>query len=456
MEKDFLYKLAEKIFRSCIQKDKSGRWFSKRVRGDMEKLYPSRGEQKAAEHYIKKIRLSLLIFLAGVLLAGCTVLLTIVQPIIKENRIPREDYEGNTQEIPVEVHIDGEKGQELVLRVRERLYNQEQLKDLYNKAIKELEKTILGENSSLSRVETDLNLVTELPGYPFQIDWECQDYNIIGTDGQIRDSEVPKEGVTTGIKAIFTYEDFQAEYLFYINIYPEPLSAEEREKEKLLKALEKANIDTENEEAFLLPDELEGKKLEWNAQKDTQWLTILCLTFFTSVSVYFLKDDDLKKEVKKREAQMQREYPEIVSKLSVYLAAGMSIRMAWEKIVADYEKKRLKNKFHYAFHYAYEEMKIACQEMKSGVSEMTAYDEFGKRCGMPLYRKLSTLLIQNMRKGSTSLGTLLKEESRAALEERRNTARKAGEEAGTKLLLPMMLLLCMVMLMILFPAFVTF
>ncbi len=452
MEKDFLYKSAEKIFRSRIQKDRSGKWFSKQVREDMEKLYPSCGEQKAAEHYIKKIRLSLLIFLAGIFLAAGTVLLAIVQPVINENRILREDYGGNTQEIPVEVYIGGEKRQELVLEVRERLYNKEQLIELYDEAIKELEKTIPGENSSLSHVETDLNLVTKLPGYPFQIDWECQDYNIIGTDGQIRNPEIPEEGVTTGLKAVFTYEDFRAEYLFYINIYPEPLSAEEKEKEKLLKAVEKADTDTENEETFLLPDKLEGKKLEWNAQRNTQWPAILCLAILASVAMYFLKDDDLKKEVKKRGIQMQREYPEIVSKLSVYLAAGMSIRMAWEKIVADYEKKRPDTKFH----YAYEEMKIACQEMKSGVSEMTAYDEFGKRCGMPLYRKLSTLLIQNMRKGSTSLGALLKGESRAALEERRNAARKAGEEAGTKLLLPMMLLLCMVMLMILFPAFITF
>ena len=106
--------------------------------------------------------------------------------------------------------------------------------------------------------------------------------------------------------------------------------------------------------------------------------------------------------------------------------------------------------------YAYEEMRIACQEMKSGIAETAAYERFGRRCGIPLYGKFSTLLTQNLRKGSTRLGPLLKEESRLAFEERKNTAKKAGEEAGTKLLLPMVMMLCVVMLMILLPAFITF
>lgn len=145
-------------------------------------------------------------------------------------------------------------------------------------------------------------------------------------------------------------------------------------------------------------------------------------------------------------------YPEMVSKLSIYLGAGMTLKAAWEKICADYElgkKDRGKNP-------VYEEMNIACLEMKSGIPEGRAYEQFGRRCGIPIYSKFSTLLTQNLRKGSTKLGPLLKEESRLAFEERKNAARKAGEEAGTKLLFPMMMMLCVVMLMILLPAFMTF
>ena len=37
---------------------------------------------------------------------------------------------------------------------------------------------------------------------------------------------------------------------------------------------------------------------------------------------------------------MKQDYTELVSKLSIYLGAGMSARQSWEKIVNDYEKNK--------------------------------------------------------------------------------------------------------------------
>jgi hypothetical protein len=47
-------------------------------------------------------------------------------------------------------------------------------------------------------------------------------------------------------------------------------------------------------------------------------------------------------------------------------------------------------------------------------------------------------------------------ESRNAFEERKQTARKQGEEAGTKLLLPMMLMMGIVLVIIILPAYFSF
>jgi hypothetical protein len=52
--------------------------------------------------------------------------------------------------------------------------------------------------------------------------------------------------------------------------------------------------------------------------------------------------------------------------------------------------------------------------------------------------------------------SLLEQEERNAMNERINLAKKRGEEAGTKLLGPMILLLLIVMLMIMIPAFLSF
>ncbi len=452
MKKDFLYRTAEKIFIQFIEKDRSGKWFSVQVKENIKKLYPFSGKEKVREHYILKIRLSLLVCILGILFAAGLLLSEVLQPVVEENRVYRQGYSGDMQEIPVKVTAGDEREHELVLKVKERLYGKEQLEEMYEDVLPVLENMILGENESLESVKTDLHLTAEVPGYPFQIEWESQNYHVIDAEGKLQEAELPEEGIQTGLNAVFTYEDFRAEYLFYIQIYPRTLTEEEAEVRKIFEAAEKAEAESREKEILQLPSELEGKPLVWSSRGSGMWIGILFLAIVAAGLVYYLRDEDLKKEVYEREEQMRREYPEIVSKLSVYLGAGMTLRTAWEKICADQEKRKT-DRFE---NPVYEEMKIACQEMKSGISETSAYERFGKRCGIPLYGKFSALLTQNLRKGSTRLSSLLKEESRAAFGERKNSARRAGEEAGTKLLLPMMMMLCIVMLMILLPAFMTF
>ena len=452
MKKDFLYKTSEKIWEQFIEKNRRGKWYSKQVKENLEKLYPFMGREKEREYYIRKIRLSLSICIAGIFLAAGLCISERLQPAIKENKIYRQGYNGAAQDIPVEVFADGKKRYEFDLKISGRMYGKEQLKELCENAIRELEEVIPGENESLERVEKDMNLVQELPGYPFQITWESGNYSVIDSEGNLQKGEIPKAGEPVGLNAVFTCGDFQAEHLYFIQIYPETLTEEEQEKRNILEAVQEAEIESREEEVFFLPTEAGGKELCWKSKQDMVWPVIFFGAVCVAMAVYFLGDEDLKKEIRKREEQMQLTYPELVCKLSIYLGAGMTLKMAWEKISTDYEKvKADKEK-----NPVYEEMNIACQEMRSGIPEIRAYEQFGKRCGIQLYSKFSALLIQNLKKGSTKLSPLLKEESRLAFEERKNAARKAGEEAGTKLLIPMMMMLCVVMLMILLPAFMAF
>ena len=59
---------------------------------------------------------------------------------------------------------------------------------------------------------------------------------------------------------------------------------------------------------------------------------------------------------------------------------------------------------------------------------------------------------QNLRKGTKGLTELLKLESIQAFEERKAQAKRLGEEAGTKLLLPMFLMLAVVLVIVIVPA----
>ena len=151
---------------------------------------------------------------------------------------------------------------------------------------------------------------------------------------------------------------------------------------------------------------------------------------------------------------MLLDYPGIVSRLVLYMGAGVTIRNAFRKIAYDYKKQKEEGKG--IKRYVYEEMLITCYELDGGVSELSAYENFGKRCKLPQYIKFSNLLSQNLRKGSNNLLTVLRQEAVSAFDERKNLAKKLGEEAGTKLLLPMMLMLGIVMLLIIVPAYFSF
>ena len=82
--------------------------------------------------------------------------------------------------------------------------------------------------------------------------------------------------------------------------------------------------------------------------------------------------------------------------------------------------------------------------------------KFGEQTGLSSYQRLSRLLIENMQKGVRGLRTQLERESEDAFEERKMIARKLGEEAGTKMLIPMMIMLCIVMAIVMVPAIMSF
>jgi len=163
------------------------------------------------------------------------------------------------------------------------------------------------------------------------------------------------------------------------------------------------------------------------------------------------KETERKKE---RNRMLMCDYPEMVNKLSLLLGAGMTVSSAWERIIKLYEKQKtdgvLKER------PTYEEMIFTYREIGEGVGERTAYERFGERCALRPYRKLSSLIVQNLRKGSRGLTELMEAEADEAFELRKNNAKKLGEEAGTKLLAPMLLMLGIVMVIIMVPAFLSF
>lgn len=151
---------------------------------------------------------------------------------------------------------------------------------------------------------------------------------------------------------------------------------------------------------------------------------------------------------------MKLDYAEVVSKLLILLGAGMSLKQAWNRISAQYSDKRQKKQI--KERYIYEEMIITNHEILDGESERLAYQKFGERVDLGEYQRLIRMLLQNLQTGSRGLCKLLEQESENALEERKALACKLGEEAGTKMLLPLMMMLGIVIAIIMIPAMLSF
>jgi pilus assembly protein TadC len=203
-----------------------------------------------------------------------------------------------------------------------------------------------------------------------------------------------------------------------------------------------------------LPKEAAGVTLRWSEKKQYLVWKVLFFEVVVLILLRFVLLERAKNQRKEQQAQMQLDYSDVVSKLLILLGSGMTLKQAWNRIATQYADKRKKNQI--KKRWIYEEMLLTGHAIGDGESEPSAYRKFAERVGLGCYQRLVRILIQNLQTGSRGLCQLLEQESQTALEERKALARKLGEEAGTKMLLPLLLMLGIVIAIIMVPAMLSF
>ena len=371
---------------------------------------------------------------------------------MKGGEITRNTYGGGSRTESYQATIEGEvESEPLQIEVEERAYTSGEIQEIFQKMMKELDRVVLGENQSRDRVDKNLNLVDSLEGYPVKIEWELDNYEVLGPKGEIVQEATVPEGTLVEVKGILTYGLEEAVYVTHAMIYPRTKTAREKWVDKLVQAVKETEEDTRQQESFILPVKLEGKQVTWKKAADMRGYYVLLLGAVGCVLLFWKKKQDEKEAREKCVEQMIRDYPDIIGKFTLLLGTGMTMKHVWTKIIQEYEEQ--KNEL--GCRAAYEEMRTTYHEMQSGIPEAEAYERFGRRCGVALYMKLGALLSQNLRKGSKGLSQLLKLESIQAMENRKSRAKRMGEEASTKLLLPMFAMLAVVMILVIVPAFLS-
>lgn len=211
--------------------------------------------------------------------------------------------------------------------------------------------------------------------------------------------------------------------------------------------------------------ELKGAKNSWYYLK-IHWanrivLLIISLIFVlvtglftnTDMTYYFFSicflvvivissDRELEKQLKKRHLSMKWDFPDFLNKVAILVNAGLTVYKAWEKTVT--ENKRVS-----AF---YKEAEIVIKEISAGKSELKAYEDFARRCRTIEIARFVSIIIQNIKKGNAELSSILRVLSAESWEMRKNTAKKLGEEASAKMVLPMTIVFVAIILIVSTPA----
>lgn len=380
----------------------------------------------------------------------------------KNRLIQRQGYDG--EEIPINLQLEKDGyTEEYTLSVSPRQYSSRETKRLMNEAFNELEASMKGKNNSYQEIVSDLNLEFDHQKYPFDLDVQPEDYSLMDESGRVHNREEEltnagfekdeiEQGISTAVKIALSYGEISEEKRYPMTIQmrkQEPVEQAFTNAKKQLLALEKNKT---GEKELLLPVEVDGVLVLPTAQDGIQPGQVLLLGGILMAVVVLWQKEQIRQQKRERQQQLLRSYPWFVNEMVLMLGAGMQVKHIFSQILMEYKRMPVSDDREPLIR----ELIVADQAFHLGMAEEQIYYQLGRRLGIPAYIKLMTLLEQNVVKGSRGLRDIFEQEEQAALEERKNLAKKLGEEAGTKLLGPMILLLIIVMLMVMVPAFMSF
>lgn len=164
----------------------------------------------------------------------------------------------------------------------------------------------------------------------------------------------------------------------------------------------------------------------------------MVITFVLVISV----KNDIDKQIEERHLQIAIDLPDIVNQIVILSGAGLTLRAAILKISREMPKETP----------LYTELSKVTNQMESGISDITALENMTLRCNMPEMRRFVSVIIQNLQRGGIEVLYALQDISKEMWDNRKAAAKRIAEEAGTKMLFPMMLMLFAVIILTITPA----
>ena len=148
--------------------------------------------------------------------------------------------------------------------------------------------------------------------------------------------------------------------------------------------------------------------------------------------------EDIKSKAKKRKEALMSDFAQAVTEIALLTSSGMEMFRAWREVCQSPERTGV----------LFTEMRQTIAEIDSGYQPAVALEGFIKRCGTKDTSRLGASILQNLTRGNEELSLFLAELSRDVWEERKHSARRLGEQARSKLIMPMGLIFLGILIMI--------
>lgn len=337
----------------------------------------------------------------------------------------------------------------LTLEVGALEYEEAQIEVLHREAERYLETVVMGKNESPDVVKENLFFPKALPDGSGELFWSTDAPWLITSKGEVRNEELTEAEKVSITAKIF----YGSEHRFFtktVTVYPKEYIGEAQVLRKVQLELRQQEQASRTKESFVLPQTVFGYPVKLAERQNGIPAFLLLLSVTVPLLLYYGYFGEVDKKRKMRKEQAESGYLGFITKLSLMMAAGVSVRQAFYRLAEEYENN------YGAKHMLTAELRVTKQELDNGHSEQEAYEAFGRRVSVLAYRRLASLLTQNVSKGVQGMRSLLLLEAKEVMAQERAGIKVRGEQAGTRLLFPMMGLLFLVFAILLVPAFRTF
>lgn len=306
-----------------------------------------------------------------------------------------------------------------------------------------------GYESKIRVIEKNIHLPQSLQEGQVALHWSMQPEGILEENGRLHRDLLSKDQLITADLVYVCGRCREEETIrFLARAYP--ADSKEGYRSRIVQALEgKEKMDRQSRKMELPEQDFRGEAIHWTRPYSWRGEKVLMLGFAGAILMLLAQKKCRLDTGRKQREEVDRDYPAIISEMSLYLSAGVTVKNALERMSISYKRRRKRGQTSRA---GYEVLFRLVQRMKEGTPERQVYEEWPSMCPTASYRKLSMLLVQNLQRGNRRLAEVFEEEKQRAEEAGRLHCKKLGDEASTRLLIPMVGLMAVVLLVLIAPA----